>query len=276
MISWHEDRCLAVEDALLFLAASQDAGSEPALRPYAGGAWLSPDIPATRQAVDVFDRYAAYADDDQWRQRAQRMAGWLGHLPGDSSASPTSEDLRLFDLANQLPSPWVAPGESVKDEFTTRVMAREIVSMLKSGRATPGSPSAAAVERVAAWLLDRFEVDARLEPSYPRLRRGTPQWAPVETLARIAEAWFILFERSGDGWFLNSALHLVDNLRAEQNRGIRNAVLSGALPSSFRSTSTVGTDGDASATVAYVSALIAEEHALSKQADRHWQTAATS
>ncbi len=68
-------------------------------------------------------------------------------------------------------------------------------------------------------------------------------------------------ERLNDPWFLNSALHIVDELRSFQHASVNAGPVYGALPSRLADGSNA--EGNARATIEFVAALLAEQLAIS-------------
>jgi hypothetical protein len=257
VISWQEDRSRALEDALQFLAASIDAGSEAAVKSIAGGNWSDPDRDATARAAGIFSESPIPLENPGWRQRVTRMADWLG----DRSAvvTPPRPSLNLASLG-ALPARILSSGDEPSNVVQVEPLVRAMREISDSGSTLPAK-ELDALTAAAAWLVDCFEVEHRLEPAYPRRRDGQRLWAAATTYCEIAQVWFVMSERLNDPWFLNSALHIVDELRSFQHASVNAGPVYGALPSRLADGSNA--EGNARATIEFVAALLAEQLAIS-------------
>lgn len=184
-------------------------------------------------------------------------------VEADSPGSATSEvEQALPPLAERIATPSNPLPRAVGPEPVTADRLVEVATTLwRSTRAVPSSASSAAATRIGAWLVDRFEVRGILDRQYPRSGQAG-EWAAVETVCRAARLWLDIYKATGDGWYLNPALHLIDVISASQHHPLLTSNLTGSVPAALPATGSRAVDGDAGATVAFLLAIVAEQEAL--------------
>ena len=155
----------------------------------------------------------------------------------------------------------------------TRTLVAAASALCRSMLGVPSDEFLAASLKMAGWLVDRFEVDRVLASAYPKNARDTRSWAPTETLSTAGTLWLELYERTGDAWYLNAALHVVDVVRFSQYGGLEKPACYGSVPVLVRTNTghRQAPTGDGHATAAFLSAVLTEQRALALNASRNWR-----